>query len=212
MSPNEEEYRSLTPDSGHYFPALNSPMSRSRLSPSRKPKPQTKHVRDLNGTWKLSKPLSAGVPPALAIQGFSSIARQAIIASPIKLHISQSNYPSQLFVKQTTSANLPPSTERWYPPQKSSQWSEWVHNGCLTRSRCRWISSDAIEQRGIAFLSEGMGSIAECIEAEVECEEHGWKAVQVWFVERGGKLVRRVVTFGKDGKRAETRWVYELEV
>lgn len=57
-----------------------------------------------------------------------------------------------------------------------------------------------------------MGSIAECIEAEVECEEHGWKAVQVWFVERGGKLVRRVVTFGKDGKRAETRWVYELEV
>lgn len=57
-----------------------------------------------------------------------------------------------------------------------------------------------------------MGSISECIEAEVECEEHGWKAVQVWFVEREGKLVRRVVTFGKDGKRAETRWVYELEV
>lgn len=140
--------------------------------------------------------------------GYPSPTRKALLTSPIYLTITQSHYPSQLLIRteilrqprsnysspshspsraglqqQVTSNLVPPSTtERWYPPQKVGQWSEWT-NGVVevpvvekekswnmnsqtsdrrvlaTRGRCRWVrGSDFEHKEGIGYLTEGLGA------------------------------------------------------
>lgn len=63
-----------------------------------------------------------------------------------------------------------------------------------------------------AFLMEDVRRLGgEFLEVEVESSEAGWAAKQVWVVDGMGRLIRRVVTWGREGKRAETRLVYELD-
>ncbi|EME45368.1 hypothetical protein DOTSEDRAFT_129126 [Dothistroma septosporum NZE10] len=195
----------------------NSSPSIHSLHAKPSPRALKKHLRDLNGTWSLSKALSSGVPPALELQGFNSATRKAIIASPMSLWISQSNYPSQIFAKETTTTSIPTRTERWYPPHNGS-WSEWwttssagMAGGYIsTRSRCKWIRGSEVEHgEGMGFLTEGLSMSGEYLIAEVECAELGWKAKQIWSVDRG-RLVRRVVTSGEGEKRAETILVYNF--
>lgn len=192
----------------------SSPSTRS-LNGKPSHRAMNKHLRDLNGPWSLSKALSSGVPPALELQGFNSATRKAIIASPISLWISQSHYPSQIFAKETTTSSIPTRTERWYPPHNGT-WSEWwttssagMKGGYIsTKSRCRWTKGSEIEHGdGVVFLTANLSMSGELFMAEVECLEMGWRAKQVWFVDRG-RLVRRIVTLGDEGKRAETTLVY----
>lgn len=114
-------------------------------------------------------------------------------------------------IKQTSGPSIPSTTERWYPPQRDG-WSEWWAGSTGIKTRCRWVSGSGCftDREGVGFCTEGLGWLGEYLEAEVECGELGWRAVQVWFVE-GGKLVKRVVTLAEDGRRAETRFVYEFQ-
>lgn len=177
-----------------------------------------KHLRDLNGTWSLSKALSSGVTPALELQGFNFATRKAIIASPMNLWISQSHYPSQIFAKETTTSSIATRTERWYPPHNGS-WSEWwttssagMEGGYVTtKSRCRWAKDSELGHgEGMGYLTDRLRLGGEFLMAEIECAELRWKAKQIWFVDRG-RLVRRVVTIGEGERRAETTLVYNFD-
>ena len=70
----------------------------------------------------------------------------------------------------------------------------------------------------MGYLTEGLARLGEFFEVEVECRNQGWLKREVWLVEGGKRLVRKVVTLGVqkgseewDGRRAETRLVYEFE-
>lgn len=70
----------------------------------------------------------------------------------------------------------------------------------------------------MGYLTDGLARSGEYFEVEVECKSQGWIKREVWIVEGGKRLVRRVVTLGVargggdwDGRRAETRLVYEFD-
>ncbi|KAF2165371.1 hypothetical protein M409DRAFT_24221 [Zasmidium cellare ATCC 36951] len=223
--PEEPDFAQFD-DSPPSTPSAKSSASRdssmpSRISPPKsRPRAANKSLRDLNGSWVMSKSLSTGIPPALEIQGFSSDVRKEIIASPLRLQITQSHYPSQIFVKQHTSSSIPAFTQRWYPPQRLGTWSDWWESATEgTRSKCRWIQGTDFEHKeGVGYLTDGLARSAEFFEVEVECKSQGWLKREVWLVEGGKRFVRRVVTLGvekgseeRNGRRAETRLVYEFE-
>lgn len=70
----------------------------------------------------------------------------------------------------------------------------------------------------MGYLTDGLARLGEYFEVEVECKGQGWIKREVWAVEGGRWLVRRVVTLGVarglgewDGRRAETRLVFEFD-
>lgn len=75
------------------------------------------------------------------------------------------------------------------------------------KSKSRWNKVSQVQ--GEPFLTEGLGSEDEIIEAEVESLEYGcnWKARQLWFVE-DASFIRRVVTT-KGNEKVQVTLVYE---
>jgi len=59
-------------------------------------------------------------------------------------------------------------------------------------------------------LLQSLGNDSQVIQADVESLEKGWKAVQVWYMDQG-RFVRRVLTTGDGGRRAETMLIYDFE-
>lgn len=204
----------------HYgTPTLRSPSVYSRSPPihiqrsgTRSPRASglDKTLRDLAGNWTLNQELSTELLNFRETNSLSSsTTEKASNAPPANLTIIQSHYPSQIFVK--TILNEVPTTERWYPPQRPGQWSDWRNAEGDVRSRCRWVKGSDFEQKeGIGFLTDGIPRLGEFFEAEEECSgrSSGWRSVQVWFVEKG-RLARRSVRI--DGKgRQEMEFVYDF--
>ncbi|KXS95862.1 hypothetical protein AC578_7876 [Pseudocercospora eumusae] len=165
-----------------------------------------KTLRDLVGNWMLNPSLSTPPNPTTST---SFLENPNGVFSLSNLAITQSHYPSQIFVKSTS------ITERWFPPQRPGEWSSWNRSFEGTRSRCRWVRGDQFEDRkdGIAFLTYGLARLGEFFEAEVEGKDGEWKMGQVWFVQRGCQLVRRFVRVDKDEgeeKRREGEEVWEF--
>ncbi|KAK4961436.1 hypothetical protein LTR10_001926 [Elasticomyces elasticus] len=166
----------------------------------------TKTLHDLSGKWSMNRIKSSDVSPVLEIQGFNALIRKAVSYAPVNLKVTQHG-DDEIHIDQTTTASIPAVKEDWYP--KDHEWRE-TKDSFLGRvkSRSRWAKVSELEQ---GFLTEGLGGEDEVIESEVEAlEGTEWKAVQVWLME-DGRFVRRVVTTGKGGEKAETRLVYDFE-
>lgn len=150
------------------------------------------------------------VTPVLKIQGFNALTRGIASKAPITLHITQkSSSPSEIHIKQSTTASIPAVEEEWYPDD--NEWRE-TKDAFLgkVKSRSRWCQAGEVKGGG-GFLTEGLEDGEEVVEAVVEgLGSVSWKATQVWCFEEG-RFVRRVVTEGEGGERAETSLVYEFE-
>lgn len=102
-----------------------------------------KTLRDLNGTWTLVPSLSTGSAPR---EGEDSAT----------LWISHSNYPSSIFVKETTGREerVTRQTQRYFPPQSRGVWSCWWDG----KRRSRWVVGRELEDRGgSGVLTSGLG-------------------------------------------------------
>ncbi|TKA72659.1 hypothetical protein B0A55_07241 [Friedmanniomyces simplex] len=166
-----------------------------------------KSLHDLSGKWSMNRDLSTDVSPVLEIQGFNALIRKAVTYAPVNLTITQKG-DGEIHIDQTTTASMPAVKEEWYP--KDHEWRETKDSFLgKVRSRSRWTKAVELEK---GFLTEGLGGEDEVIESEVEAlEGTEWRAVQVWMFEEE-KFVRRVVTTGKGGEKAETRLVYDFKV
>lgn len=167
-----------------------------------------KSLKDLNGKWSMNRDLSSDVSPVLEIQGFNALIRKAVSFAPVNLAVTQKG-DSEIHIKQSTTANIPAVQEEWYP--KDHEWRENKDSFLgRVKSRSRWAKVSELEGAE-GFLTEGLGAEEEVIESEVESlESSGWKAVQIWRSE-GERFVRRVITTGKDGQKAETKLIYDFE-
>ncbi|KAK5114772.1 hypothetical protein LTR85_010085 [Meristemomyces frigidus] len=165
-----------------------------------------KSLQDLSGKWKMNKELSSDVTPVLAIQGFGALVRKAASMAPVNLFVRQ-NGDSEIYIDQSTTANIPAIKEEWYP--RDHEWRENKDSFLgKVKSRSRWAKvSELSGAEGL--LTEGVDGDAEVIESEVESVENGWRAVQVWLFEEG-TFVRRVVTT-KGEQKAETKLVYNFQ-
>ncbi|KAK5687121.1 hypothetical protein LTS10_001258 [Elasticomyces elasticus] len=207
----------LTP---HSHTLINSPHTALRDTQSKSSEPSrskpdqnsqttmsnTRTLHDLSGKWSMNRIKSSDVSPVLEIQGFNALIRKAVSYAPVNLKVTQHG-DDEIHIDQTTTASIPAVKEEWYP--KDHEWRE-TKDSFLGRmkSRSRWAKVSELEQ---GFLTEGLGGEDEVIESEVEAlDGTEWKATQVWLME-GGRFVRRVVTTGKGGEKAETRLVYDFE-
>ncbi|EME84881.1 uncharacterized protein MYCFIDRAFT_211002 [Pseudocercospora fijiensis CIRAD86] len=195
-------------------PSITSPSTSdqsrtSQRSGSRSPftNRSDKSLRDLAGHWMLNPSLSS------TNTTFNDVTH----SPPSNITITQSHYPSQIFVKFFPSPESRfQSTERWFPPQKPGQWSDWNTDFEGTRSRSRWVRGDQFEQKdGIEFLTHGLSRLGEFFEAEIEGRGGKWRMGQVWFVQRGSQLVRRFVRFDEgeeedEEERSEREDVWEF--
>jgi len=156
----------------------------------------------------MSPTLTTDVSPVLKIQGFNALTRTAASKAPITLSITQSSSPSEIHIKQSTTASIPAVNEEWYPDD--NEWRETKDSFLgKVKSRSRWCRVSEVEGGG-GFLTEGLQGEEEVVEAVVEgLGSTPWKATQVWCFE-AERFVRRVVTEGEGGERAETRLIYEL--
>jgi hypothetical protein len=70
--------------------------------------------------------------------------------------------------------------------------------------------SEFEHKEGIGYVTDGLSRLGEFLELEVESERGGWRNLQVLSMHEG-RLVRKVVDFGKDGRRDEAAFVWEFE-
>ena len=168
----------------------------------------SKSLKELSGKWKMNKDLSSDVTPVLEIQGWNALMRNTVPKAPIDLSISQQG-EKEIHIDQTTTASIPAIKEEWYPSD-----NEWREQKDMVlgkvKSRSRWAKVSELSGAE-DFLTQDLGREDEIIEAEVQSlEKTEWTARQVWCFE-DSKFVRRVVTTGKDGQKAETRLVYDFK-
>jgi hypothetical protein len=173
-----------------------------------KPTMSAKSLKNLSGKWSQSRALSSDVQPVMKIQGFNYVTRITASKAPITLNITQIS-DAEIHIKQSTVLNLPSINEEWYLHENDWREQKDAFMGKV-RSRSRWCKVSEVNG-GDGFLTDGLDADAEVIEAVVEgLGSVTWKATQVWCFE-GEKFVRRVVTEGKNGEKAEVRLVYEFQ-
>ncbi|EME44062.1 hypothetical protein DOTSEDRAFT_129278, partial [Dothistroma septosporum NZE10] len=162
-------------------------------------------LQDLTAKYhQSSTKTSNNISQVLKLQGFNPLIASTVSKAPVNLDITQKS-PSEVEIKQTTTASIPAITEQW---THDWEWREFKDSFLgRVRSRSRWTKAGEVEE---GFLQERLEKGAEVVEAEVENVEGKWVARQVWGFE-GGDFVRRVVTSNKEGERVETRLVYEVQ-
>ena len=174
--------------------------------------PSSKTLKNLSGTWKLNKSLSADVSSILALQGTSSLVYKAIGSASVKLTISQPN-ENEYSVKQTaTAAAIPGTTEQYVLD------NEWRANKDPffgeVKGRSRWISIDeakSIEGIDAAFEDSDDGKL---ILAEGGHVSGDWEAFRVWHFENldgERRWVQSVKVWNKEGKELVGRMVYDFQ-
>lgn len=162
--------------------------ARSRHKKSLRNKSNDKSLRDLTGRWSLysASPCLPSPPPS-------------------QITITQSNYPSQIYIRSYQ------FTERFHPPQRPGTWSSWTQSinssGAMERGRCRFVKGGDFEHR--EALTSGLERSGEVLEVEAEAEGHPERRTEVWCLENG-KFVRRVVIMGSDMKSLEGSVVYDF--
>ncbi|KAF2763678.1 hypothetical protein EJ03DRAFT_332532 [Teratosphaeria nubilosa] len=172
-----------------------------------------KSMLDLNGPWKLNKDLSSDATAAMDIQGIGFLTRKAVSVAtklaPLRISVAQKG-KEEIIISYATMASLPAIKEELRPAN-----DEWMEKkdpmvGKI-RIRSRWTTTSELKSKGSdTFLTDGLGDDETILEAEIESLEKDFKMDQLWLME-GDKLVKRDLTTSANGKKAETRFVYEFD-
>ncbi|KAH9827720.1 hypothetical protein Tdes44962_MAKER09667 [Teratosphaeria destructans] len=172
-----------------------------------------KSMLDLTGPWKLNKELSTDATAAMDIQGIGFLTRKAVELAaklaPFRIKVEQKG-KEELIITYALMANLPAIKEELRPLK--ADWEE-KKDPMVGRVRLRshWTTTAELKGKGAeVFLTEGLADDETILEAEIESLEKGFKMDQLWLME-GDRLVKRDLTISGEGKKAETRFVYEFE-
>jgi len=190
--------------------------------------PPSKTLKDLNGTWVMSKDLSDNVEPALALQGISWFIRKAVGLSTVTLHVKQYEGPpsppsedskpaTHIEIEQTATGGIKGTTENRCLDQTWREHSDWMFG--TVRGQSSWIAAADIDDpylrdRWEEGDAEKVGPGGEShIRSYVESVSDGWTALQIWGfqVVNGARMYCRNIVVAKGSERVQMRLVYSYE-
>ncbi|KAM0323355.1 hypothetical protein ACHAQA_008948 [Verticillium albo-atrum] len=180
-------------------------------------------IRDLNGTWRMSKTLSDDLGPSLALQGMPWILRKAVSFATITGKLSQTqdeNGITNIAVQQTATGGIKGEDEK-----HKLDGAENIHGSMAFGAqhvRSNWLDLKTAKPLSLGgepldpfllqgWLEEEQAGQPGHITVNVFNERAGWKADQVWgFAEIDDKRYRVAKLLVRKGEEtAPVRVVYE---
>ncbi|KAE9566442.1 hypothetical protein CGCF415_v015121 [Colletotrichum fructicola] len=180
-------------------------------------------IRDLNGTWRMSKTLSDDLGPSLALQGMPWILRKAVSYATITGKLSQTQDDkgiTSIAIQQTASGGIKGEDEK-----HKLDGAENIHGSLMFGAqhvRSSWLDVKTTNPLSLSgepldpyllqgWLDEEQPGQPGHITVNVINERAGWKADQVWGFSNIDGQRYRIAKFlvSKGEEIAPVRVVYE---
>jgi len=170
-------------------------------------------IKDLSGTWVMSKSLSDDTSEIFTLQGMGWLTRKALSVATITLHLKHTTSPTGveiIDIDQTLTGGIKGTSEHRELDYQERPHSDHIFGNVVGKTR-----KLKVEEIDDEFLKKGFetGNEEGCVDSYVENSENDWIARQMWgfeIINGERRYVRHVVlTCPNRGKRVERRLVYD---